>query len=492
MKKANIFYRSVICASAFSTLVGCSYHTKNGMMDNPSGPLVSLTDQPIDHPPGVEGKVDLVYTMYDPKIYKFDDESLQLLLCLNDTLIKRLDSLKQYILENKTDVLNKLAVVDTSFLKLQQPYLTQGSQLIPTPAVDRANMDSDQLIKFKECRAHTPTFHELYYLRCWYDKLIKSFAAVFNDLFICSGSSGLCVEDYVKVENEAVHRAMTSSSTRVKGINCSKKNINKQVKYVQEQIHNQRVIRKYSDDDPGARRNRSIQNAVVTLYAKHLIPYLGRVVDYLIRQALNTSVAQGYINLSDAEKKYKEATQHTAFLWRQEYICHYQDYIKTHRKTGNAYADYQARSIIYDPAKIIQKLMERGLKPIDDRYAQLCSLVNSIVYDVDASLKEALLSSLTILYNTLYSTAIVHIMGDVAIFPVAHNAPKNSELVAAITNKAAAADIIIAKYKTLLAGVILNQEPHVNLANIDSVVKELQHVGLHVHSIESDHTPNQG
>ncbi|WP_419241242.1 hypothetical protein [Cardinium endosymbiont of Nabis limbatus] len=461
-------------------------------MDNPSEKQVGLidNDKPFDES-SVE-KVDLAYKSYDKKLYKFNAETLEKLGHLGDKLIVFLNYFKEYCAcENKTRFPNvkELLRIDTALLPLQKPYRDQGGLLIPTPPVDKCNMTLEEEQKFKNCTTSSPTHHDLFYCSCWIGKLKKICKEALSNAFMCS-SSGLSDKDYVESERDQVGRAIASSGR----YHIYSKNPDKQMKHGAKKIYDRRILEKLSYKGSDAERNRSIDNAATDVFDKNLIPYLGRVVDYLIRQALNTSVAIGYINLTDAKEKYKEATQHTAFLCKKEYKHKYYTYINN--TSRDASKNYQKRHIFYNPVNIIDKLEELSLQPIDGSYNQLVNLVKSIFFraqdepnkEILDSLKKEILDSLEMLYNIVYSTDIVDIMRNIAIIPLMYNAPKSTK-VEHVQTTDARTKIIVNRYMILLTGVILNQGPDDKLTRMDTLVKELQSIGLCINSIESGSTP---
>lgn len=502
MEQTNYFLRSIICTFSFAGLMACNYTAKHGMMDQ-SEAIAMEDSKSYDNQ---NEKIEILpYALYDAKVYRFDNNMLKQLADLDNTLNQchiNLISLKS---TTPKECSNRLIEMDTKFLELQQPYLTrsrQHNQLMRTPPVNQDHMTKKQLDLFKKYNSMTPTFHEQIYLKNWYEQICKMYAEGFPKVFAAKA------EDYIEKTEDVIQEIIKSNQMAGISRRGFQNTSSQQKSYVNQTRNNRQIIR---NNHPKTKSNKIIEDIVTEIYDQALVPYLSRVVDYYIRQALNSSFALEMIDLSTMKEKHTEATAHISFLAKKLYIKNYLDYVGGLVKTVGK--NYQIRNICYNPLEIIGQLKVRGLKPIDDKYFALYKLVDWLFDNLDRfdnfsyfddtnnthskahkidpknykgilnSLKKATLDSISMLYNILYSQAIIQVMSDIAMIAVTHNTAKTKDIYAGMTDKGAAADAIICRYKILLSGLVLDANSSVR--QVGAMVRELQNIGLRTNSIES-------
>ncbi|TSJ80864.1 MAG: hypothetical protein NMK33_05490 [Candidatus Cardinium sp.] len=135
-------------------------------------------------------------------------------------------------------------------------------------------------------------------------------------------------------------------------------------------------------------------------------------------------------------------------------------------------------NLVYDPEVIINKLEELRLQPLKSSYDKLSSLVADNSHYFDDTLTQKAKNILDILYNILYSYAIVDVMTHMIMMPAVANSPKNHDLQNVISRTEVLANSYASQYKLLLMKASLNIEPADNIDKMNAALTNLKNLGL--------------
>ncbi|WP_419241708.1 hypothetical protein [Cardinium endosymbiont of Nabis limbatus] len=172
---------------------------------------------------------------------------------------------------------------------------------------------------------------------------------------------------------------------------------------------------------------KSLKNSpqVLHYFYNNLLPYWAEIVQLLIFHALNTSIAQGKILLSDAEQKYKEVCETIKAIYSSSYIANLKKCCRAQFEKAIEYGSrkhgYGCIEIIEQLKKNTQKLKQYTLQPIEDVYTALTTLVDKIKYKDEPKLKEKIADSLKMFYNIAYSFGIIDLIANLHLLLSVYN-----------------------------------------------------------------------
>lgn len=362
MRKTGRYYCSIVSANLMALLVGCSYHSKNNRMDTPP-----LEEQSVVAQASTSKPLSLV-------------DVSQKLNSLLETLKQGFAYIAPHINEY---TLNEITRLDGDFHRKQVEDNPQKHPLMEYNkicSVDATRISKDKMAQIQNFRVSSSTLPMLCYLKHWQVEASERFKVLKSKLKVLQGKiaiSAIC---------ENTQRYISRKCS------CCRKG-KKQICY-DANLSNDGIA--------------TFVSAFSEYLYLDLLPYWRKIVEFLLFHAFNTSVAQGKIDCVAAKKKYEAVCQAIEAIYSVEHIqaCH-NDFVA---ELENA-KKYSVSSHHYNPVKIIEKLEENTLEPIQKIYTNhLNKLIDEIDYTDESKLKEKVSSSLKLFYNIAYSLGIIDLI----------------------------------------------------------------------------------